>query len=124
MGKTVCLDFDGVIHSYISGWQGAGVINDPPVAGIKDAIDEIRAAGYEVVIQSTRCADPTGLHAVETWLHENGIKHDWVTAGKPLAVAYIDERAIRFDGDAAGLLEKIETLKPWYLKGAVNEMPV
>lgn len=31
MGKPIlCLDFDGVIHSYASGWKGADVIPDPP----------------------------------------------------------------------------------------------
>ena len=28
--QTVVFDFDGVIHSYISGWEGADVILDPP----------------------------------------------------------------------------------------------
>jgi hypothetical protein len=36
----LCLDFDGVIHSFKSGWKGAGKIPDPPVEG---AIEWIRS---------------------------------------------------------------------------------
>ena len=39
MKYTVVLDFDGVIHSYSSGWMGKTCIPDPPVKGIREEID-------------------------------------------------------------------------------------
>lgn len=51
--NTVVLDFDGVIHSYKSGWKGAAIIPDEPVPGIKEVIDELRES-FKVVIVSTR----------------------------------------------------------------------
>lgn len=106
--KTVVFDFDGVIHSYRSGWQGETIIPDPPVDGIAEAISNIRAAGYEVIVVSTRCAVPCGRIAVARWLEANGIKVDGVQETKPPAIAYIDDRAICFDGNAQTLLTKIE----------------
>lgn len=114
MKQTVVFDFDGVIHSYTSGWKGETVIPDPPVPGIKEAIDEIRAAGYEVVIVSTRTSTPAGYQAVRIWLDQHGIVVDGVSAEKPPAIVYIDDRAICFDGKPAGLLEKVRTFRPWY----------
>lgn len=113
MKQTVVFDFDGVIHSYTSGWKGVGVIPDPPVPGIKEAIDDIRTAGYEVVVVSTRCADPEGMIAVFQYLKRNGIEVDDVRKEKPPAIVYIDDRAICFDGNPATLLGKIQAFKPW-----------
>ncbi len=111
--QTVVFDFDGVIHSYTSGWKGMENIPDRPVPGIKEAIAEIRAAGYSVVVVSTRCAMPTGYIAVQQYLQHHKIEVDGVTCEKPPAVCYIDDRAITFDGNPATLLGKIRTFKPW-----------
>ena len=115
--NTVVFDFDGVIHSYTSGWQGMTKIVDPPVPGIKEAIDEIREAGYFVVVVSTRCMTPEGKKAIERYLHMHDIKADDITIHKPPAVVYIDDRAIYFDGKPEALLGKIQNFEVWNKDG-------
>lgn len=112
--RTICIDFDGVIHSYTSGWQGHENIPDPPVPG---ALDFIRAAqsigGVEVVIQSTRAAKPEGLFAIEKYLHENGLDpRPVITAEKPPALIYIDDRGFRFEGTWPAI-EDLLAMQPW-----------
>lgn len=117
MKQTVVFDFDGVIHSYKSGWQGPTIIPDEPVEGIKEAIAEIRAAGYEVVVVSTRCETNEGQNAIMKYLQKHGIEFDNIRKEKPPAIVYIDDRAICFDGKADSLLEKILRFQPWYQRG-------
>ena len=115
MKKTVVFDFDGVIHSYTSGWQGEARISDPPVPGIQEALHRIHDAGYEVVVVSTRCKSIFGRMAIEDWLDMYGMTVfvDKVCKEKPPAIAYVDDRAICFDGHPETLLEKIEKFRPW-----------
>lgn len=117
MKQTVVFDFDGVIHSYTSGWKGIDVIPDPLVPGIKEAIFNIRSAGYEVIVVSTRCASPEGRVALFQYLNRHGIEVDGICKEKPPAIVYIDDRAICFDGDSASLLAKIQQFQPWYKIG-------
>ena len=112
MKRTIVLDFDGVIHSYTSGYQGRFTIPDPPVEGIADAIRELRK-DFRVVVVSTRCQYTGGVSAVIGWLHKWGIQVDDVRATKPPAVVYVDDRALCFDGDAAALPDKIRNFKTW-----------
>ncbi|MHC4405527.1 MAG: hypothetical protein ACYTG0_38265 [Planctomycetota bacterium] len=96
--RTVCLDFDGVIHSYSSGWCGADVIPDPPVHGARDAIARLRRQ-FKVVVLSSRCRTAEGREAVEAWLRRHSIEVDEVCSHKPPAMVYVDDRAVRFRGD-------------------------
>lgn len=111
--QTVCFDFDGVIHSYVSGWKGVDCIPDPPVPGIREAIKDIRAVGYNVAVLSARCNSEDGLRAIEEYLKRHKIEFDEVVSKKPGAVVYIDDRAICFDGDPYTLLEKIRKFRTW-----------
>jgi hypothetical protein len=96
--RTVCLDFDGVIHSYRSGWCGSDVIPDPPIHGTREAVARLRKT-YRVVIHSSRCHTPEGRDAIAHWLAKHGIEVDEVCEHKPPAVVYVDDRAIPFRGD-------------------------
>ena len=119
MKKTVVFDFDGVIHSYTSGWKGETKIPDPPVPGIDRALKALHDAGYEVVVVSTRCASAIGRFAIENWLDMYGLTVfvDRVCKEKPPAVCYVDDRAICFDGNPDSLFSEIENFKPWYQRG-------
>ena len=118
--KTVILDFDGVIHSYTSGWQGFGTIPDPPVPRIREAVAELRK-DFRVVIVSTRCAKMEGLAAMRKWLAAYDIEADGISAVKPPAVVSVDDRAVCFDGDAASLPEKVRNFAPYWQKNAGAE---
>lgn len=108
--RTVCLDFDGVIHSYRSGWCGAEVIPDPPIHGTRDAIARLRKE-HRVVIHSARCRDEAGVAAIEAWLAKHGIEVDEVCRHKPPAMVYVDDRAVSFRGDWEDAIAEIHRFR-------------
>jgi hypothetical protein len=108
--QTVCLDFDGVLHSYSSGWCGAEVIPDPPIHGTRQAVERLRQL-YRVVVLSSRCRTEAGRQAVASWLQRHEIEVDEVCAHKPPALVYVDDRAIRFRGDWDDLLSQVSDFR-------------
>lgn len=113
---TVAIDFDGVIHSYTSPFTKASEILDPPIEGIKDVIDTLRQRGFKVVVMSSRCLGDGGKAAIINYLNLYDIVVDDVTHEKVGAVAYVDDRAITFDGKVDGLVERIISFSPWNRK--------
>lgn len=112
--NRVVLDFDGVIHSDTSGWRGITVCNDPPVDGIANAISDIRKAGYEVAVVSSRTKNWRGKRAIRKYLKKHEIEVDLICKEKPPARVYVDDRALRFDGDASTLLGEIANFEPYW----------
>ena len=121
MNKPIlCLDFDGTMHSYASGWQGAVIIPDPPVDGLYEFLQRA-SEHFELAVYSARSHQEGGIEAMKAWLYFWA--PDWVTCGllqglqfpleKPPAFLTIDDRALMFTGvwpDPDALLE----FKPWY----------
>jgi len=116
MKETLILDFDGVIHSYSSGWKGATVIPDPPTNGAREAIAKLRER-YVVVVVSSRSHQPGGIGAMKAWLAEHGIEVDDVPAHKPPHVCTVDDRVFRFEGDWDAVLKGVKAASvPWNKK--------
>ena len=131
---TICLDFDGVLHSYVSGWRGAGVIPDPPVPGAIGFIERLQNEGYAVAIYSARSSKLRGRWAMRAWLEDRIVEHfgvDRVGADdcfgairwpwfKPPAILTIDDRALTFTG-AWPTIAAIKAFRPW--NAAIGSRP-
>ncbi len=132
MSKPIlCLDFDGVLHSYTSGWKGIDVIPDPPVEGAIEFLYEV-IGEFDVCIYSTRNADPTGIDAMRNWLglwdaaywssHPGQPRPRTALAlcigfptEKPAAFVGIDDRVLTFTGVFPSV-ETLKNFKPWNKK--------
>jgi hypothetical protein len=121
MAKTILVDFDGVLHSYESGWQGVDQIADPPVPGaiewLKKLIDDER---FSVCIYSSRSKYQQGILAMIHWLYDQGLTAHYVDQiqfpkEKPAAFLTIDDRAICFEGVFPDL-GQIADFQPWNKK--------
>ena len=111
---TLCLDFDGVLHWYRNGYQGADVIDDEPVPG---AVDFVHAAQqfFKVVVFSSRSNKPGGIEAMRAWMEKNGFPEVEFATEKPSAWVTIDDRALTFTGEWVDPAE-LRSFKPWNLK--------
>ena len=128
----LCLDFDGVCHSYTSGWKGAAVISDPAVPGL---VAFLRKAvkHFDVQIFSSRSNQEGGIEAMKNWLKYEIADHFDCTFGgspndaaradelfdvikwpteKPAAMITIDDRAITFNGTWPDV-QTLKEFQPW-----------
>lgn len=104
----VCVDFDGTLYPW--GYLNA---EPQPLDGAVAAMKAFRECGYKIAIFTSRLS-PTWYRS-EGWnrddaeleqftyianiLERDGIPFDKITAEKIPAVAYIDDKAVPFDGD-------------------------
>lgn len=114
----LCLDFDGVCHSYTSGWQGAATIPDPPVPGLEAFLIQA-LPHFDVAIFSARSGQVGGIDAMKAWFSYwyprwktwNGVLS--FPTNKPSAMLTIDDRAVCFEGVWPDV-HVLKTFKPWY----------
>ena len=123
----LCVDFDGVIHSYASGWKGADVIPDPPVPGVFEWIAKA-SEHFTIAVYSSRSGQEGGIQAMQDWMqmHCPTVPYDWWyhygkalewPTSKPSAFLTIDDRCIQFDGDWSFDPASLRNFKPWNKRG-------
>ena len=116
--KTILVDFDGVIHSYKSGWHGEAEIPDPPVPGALNFLRELSAEKeFEVCIYSSRNCRVEGRQAMIRWMRENGLEETVLDClsfptFKPPAFLTMDDRCICFKGQFPSMA-RIKNFQPW-----------
>jgi hypothetical protein len=142
MSKPIlCVDFDGVINSYNSGWVEADFIPDPPVPGamrfLADALDYFtvkifssRAVGNDAGVRamatyirywSRRCDDLTEEEA-NAIANRICFDKDAFPKEKPPATVTLDDRAITFTG-VFPTMDELRGFKPWNKGGPVKREP-
>lgn len=120
----LCIDFDGVIHSYEKGWQ-KGVIYGTVVPGFFEWAQEANKS-FHLIIYSTRAKDPVQAKEMQDWVQQHyeawsgydksqAVNFDYAHQ-KPAAWLTIDDRAVCFKGDWASQEvspSALKAFKPW-----------
>jgi len=94
---VVCLDFDGVLTESKGPYQANHF--GPPIRQGMNLLRLVIAHGYQPVILTAR----KETDSVAEWLGTHGFPGLMVTNHKVPAIAYIDDRAIHFDGSSSAL---------------------
>lgn len=121
MKPILCLDFDGVCHSYVSGWKGAAIIPDAPVEDLYLFLLNALEV-FDVQIFSSRSNQEGGIEAMRQWLLKrcptqwlNIISEVKFPTEKPPAFVALDDRVITFTGTWPSI-EELKNFKPWNKK--------
>lgn len=100
---NIGIDFDGVIHKCSKGFYD-GTIYDEPVEGVRKALEALSKDNNIIIFTCKAKPDrplvngQTGTELIWDWLRKHNMAQfvSEVTAEKPRAKMYIDDKAIKF----------------------------
>lgn len=120
MSKPIlCLDFDGVVHHYISKYTEPDEVNDPPTPGALEALN-LYNEHFDINIFSSRSHQLGGRDAMFTWCRHHfgydfAVKNLTFPLHKPPALVTLDDRALTFTGVWPSVAE-LKAFRPWNKK--------
>jgi hypothetical protein len=105
--KWAAVDLDGTLAESV--WTPDNPVSEigPVRPGVKAKVDELVAAGYKIVIHTSR--PWTDYENIEKWCIHNEIPFKHIVPGKLLAAVYIDDRALN-DSESSWLPQKAKEL--------------
>ena len=116
--KTICIDFDGVIHDYSKGWLGVDVFTKP-IDGASEFTHALKNRGWVIILHTTRKDSPK----LRKFLSENDIVVDYINynphqpkgseESKIIADIYLDDRGMCFRGSFEQTLIDVLRFRPW-----------
>lgn len=109
MLKTILIDLDGVLNTYSGNFQEEFI--PVPREGVKNFLCEL-AKNYKIEIFTTRNKKIT-----LEWLQQHDLDKyicDVTDLKKTYTSLFIDDRALRFNGDYEKTLEEIENFKVYW----------
>jgi len=88
-----------------------------PMPGMVELLNQVKEAGWKIIIWTVRKKSD----AMVEHLKKHNVPYDYINwqpwprngSRKVSADVYLDDRAIRFEGKADGLLEQILNFKSW-----------
>jgi len=107
----IAVDFDDVIHPWEDNKTKPTEFNGKPISGAINVLKDVKDLGATIIIHTARLngdyegEDKLPLAEIkrhlEDYLIKYGVPYDqvWDKQGKPSADVYIDDRALRFEGD-------------------------
>ncbi len=94
----ICVDLDGTL-AYYTNWKGMEGRLGEPRPGAKEFLVNL-CKFAKVIIYTARLAEkhksPETYVLIERWLDKHGMHYDeiYVGSGKPIAEAFVDDRAV------------------------------
>lgn len=95
--KNICVDFDDTLCNWSDVTPGFKM--GKPFPDAKEALEKFKEMGYTVVIFSAKALSQVGSKIIKDWLDYFEIPYDEITCVKKSAEFYIDDHAVRFEGN-------------------------
>lgn len=117
ISKQIAVDFDDTLAVEVLG-------EIVPTKGAKEAMSRLWQHGYIIVVHSARAWEAFPDRGDKTrwmaeWLHKNHIPYHKIHTGygKPAAIAYVDDKAIKYEDNWKEIVDWLVARKGTELSG-------